>query len=189
MMLTQAKHWTYQDYLELDDENRYEIISGELLMAPAPTFKHQYISANIEKLINFHLQNNDLGILIHAPLDIIFSDKYILQPDIIFIANENLSIIVEHGIEGVPDMIIEIISPSTMWRDRHEKMTTYESFGVNEYWIVDPENQTIDQYLLNEGVYSIHNFFEHDQTIKSQVINGLELGLESVFQLPRKYSK
>ena len=132
------KKYTYQDYLELpDDGNRYEIIEGELVMPPAPYTIHQDICRNIATELTIYTRKMKLGKIYFAPTDVVLSDINVVQPDILFISNENLQIITEKNIKGVPDLIVEIISPSTEYYDLFVKKETYEKSGVKEYWLVD----------------------------------------------------
>jgi Uma2 family endonuclease len=178
------KTYTYQDYFEMpDDGNRYEIIEGELLMSPAPYMNHQFISLNLVlKLAKFVLENK-LGKICYAPVDVLLSDFNIVQPDILFISSDNLQIITEKNIKGVPDLIIEIISPATGYYDLSGKKDLYEKFGVQEYWIVDPMKQRIDIYLNFEHKFELHQRLEKKGIVKSNILKGFEIDLETIFGL------
>ena len=109
---------TYEDYLSLpDDGNRYEILEGELVMTPVPSTRHQRISRQIQHRFILAMEDSGKGEIFSAPLDVVFDDESIVQPDLVYIAEENLGIIGEKNIQGAPDLIIEILSPSTRHRD------------------------------------------------------------------------
>jgi Uma2 family endonuclease len=176
------KVYTYQDYLELpDDGNRYEIIEGELIMSPAPYTIHQEVSLNIVVELTNFIRQKKIGRIYYAPTDIILSDINIVQPDILFISKENLRIITEKNIKGVPDLIIEIISPATGYYDLRGKKDIYEKFGVQEYWIVDPMKQRVDIYLNFENKFELHQRLEKKGILKSNILKGLDLNLDTIF--------
>jgi Uma2 family endonuclease len=146
---TEKKIYTYQDYANLpDDRNLYEILKGELIMTPSPVTIHQIISSRLERALDVFLDANSIGIFFHAPYDVILNEINVIQPDIIFVLNENSQIITEKNIKGCPDLIIEILSPGTAYYDLIDKKEIYETFGVKEYWIVDPKKQWIEIYIL-----------------------------------------
>ena len=113
---------TYEDYVLLpNDHNRYEILEGELAVTPAPSTKHQTASGNLFILLAQHIKAHDLGKLFHAPIDLILASTSVLQPDLVFVSKDRQRIITEKAIEGVPDLVIEILSPSTSRTDRVTK--------------------------------------------------------------------
>nr|NIR48553.1 Uma2 family endonuclease [candidate division KSB1 bacterium]NIR69031.1 Uma2 family endonuclease [candidate division KSB1 bacterium]NIS24097.1 Uma2 family endonuclease [candidate division KSB1 bacterium]NIT71016.1 Uma2 family endonuclease [candidate division KSB1 bacterium]NIU24716.1 Uma2 family endonuclease [candidate division KSB1 bacterium] len=139
------KTYTYQDYLDLpEDGERYEVINGELVMVPAPDTNHQDVSGKIEFELRKFNEKIHAGKIFDAPIDVVLSEENIHQPDILFIANENSQIITDKNISGAPDLIIEILSPSTAYYDLVEKKDNYEKFGVKEYWIVDPKKRRVE---------------------------------------------
>lgn len=150
--------WTYDDYcLMPDDRNRYEIIDGELIVSPSPTVTHQKVSKRLLHAIMLHVESTGAGIVFAAPLDLILSSTRVVQPDLVVIRPERRSLITERGIEGGPDLIIEIISPSTERTDRELKRKLYAAEGVTEYWLVDPRAHTMEILTLDvvqgESVY------------------------------------
>jgi len=180
---THRKTYTYQDYLDLpEDRNRYEIIEGELIVSPAPFTIHQDVSLNIvAEMLKFN-EKKKIGKIYYAPTDVILSENTVVQPDILFIAKENYRIITEKNIKGVPDLIIEIVSPSTAYYDMISKKEIYENYGVKDFWIVDPKKQWVEIFL------NIGNRFELNQRLKargeltSNVLNGFQLKLEKIFR-------
>lgn len=161
--------WTVEDYYELpEDGNQYEIIDGRLELKPSPTTTHQSISQFLEYTMIDSCRND--YIIFHAPLDVILSDIETRQPDILAIHRSRESIVEERGIVGPPDLVVEIISPNSAKRDRTMKKQSYARFGVPEYWIVDPSNLTIEQYVQTEfgQPYELLNVFGSEDTMGSE---------------------
>jgi Uma2 family endonuclease len=147
---------TYEDYVLLpNDGKRYEILEGELTVTPAPSTKHQTASVNLLVLLSQYIKQRDLGRLFHAPIDLILESSAVLQPDLLFVSKARQSIITERAIEGAPELVIEILSPGTSRTDRVTKAQIYARHGVPAYWIVDPEQKTIEIYLLEADGYRL----------------------------------
>jgi Uma2 family endonuclease len=147
---------TYEDYVLLpDDRNRYEILEGELTVTPAPSTKHQSASANLFKLLSRHIDDRNLGKLFYAPVDLILDPTTILQPDLLFVFSAHQQIITERAIEGVPDLIVEILSPTTSRTDRVTKAQIYARHSVPIYWIVDPDEESVEIYRLEGDVFRL----------------------------------
>jgi Uma2 family endonuclease len=174
---------TYEDYLTFPDQDRIrkEIIDGELVMSPSPTLKHQAIIGNLFVLLHNFIKKNKLGKIFFAPCDVILSDINIVQPDIIFISKENFEVLTDLNVRGEPDLIIEILSPSTAKMDRIFKKSLYERFGVKEYWIIDPSEEIIEIWLLKNEQYQLSSTFHKNQILISQMFTGLEINLSEIF--------
>ncbi len=180
LTIDRSKKWTVDDYMLLDEDLRCEIIDAELIMTPAPTTKHQRISKALFLKMSHFIKGN--GELFYAPIDIYFNEENVLQPDLVFIKRERLGIVQEKGIIGTPDLIVEIISPSNSYIDRYLKKRKYAQFGVQEYWIVDPGNKTIEVYNLGEGhEYGLTLFVSEEGDVKSSVLEGLTFELSEIF--------
>jgi len=132
-----------------------QLINNKLIMSPAPQNLHQVVLNDINIEISLYLRKNKMGEVRIAPFDVYFSDENILQPDILFIRNENLNKINTKGLSGAPDLVIEILSPSTSQLDFEEKKLVYERFGVQEYFIVDPGSKMVYAYFLNKIEYEV----------------------------------
>lgn len=146
--------FTYEDYLSFpEDRHRHELIDGEHFMTPSPNFKHQRISARLENILYNFVDKYKLGVVLDAPMDVILSEFDVVEPDIIYISNQNRGIITERAIEGVPDLIVEIISVSSRKMDKVIKKKLYEHYGVSEYWIIDPEIDLLEVYKLSGSIY------------------------------------
>jgi len=173
--------FTYNDYFHMPDEKRYELIEGELFMAPSPNEAHQRISGDLEFLLRQHVRENGLGFVYDAPFDVVLSDEDVVQPDILFISKERSSIITVDNVRGVPDLIIEIISMSTSKRDKKEKNEIYSKYGVKEYWIVDPTVENIEVKVLEEDGLETIKTYTKDEMLTSQVLPDLRIDLKVVF--------
>lgn len=147
-----TERWTYTEFARLPaDGNRYEVISGELHMTPAPRPLHQVIIMRLVALMGGFVEAHDLGWVLPGPIDVLFAEGDYLEPDLIFIRRERGGIISDRGIEAAPDLVVEVLSGSTAERDRGIKRERYMYFGVPTYWIVDPEAREIEVYRLAEG--------------------------------------
>lgn len=177
--------WTYEDYARLpNDQWRYEIIKGELRMAPAPRTRHQEVGFNLKLSLGQFVQANQLGKVYDAPIDVILSDNLTdtdlaapVQPDILFIAQDRLDIVQDKFIAGAPDLIIEILSPSNWLDDRRDKFMVYEAAGVREYWIVDPDHCSVEVFVLHNGQYTQVGRYAPGDTIHSDVVAGFAIAV------------
>jgi len=173
--------WTYDDYARLPDNGwRYEVIRGELVMSPAPSAAHQSAAVALIYALQGYVRSRNIGRVLAAPIDVILPDlSSPVQPDVLVVLNEHLAII-EDRIEGVPDLVIEILSPSTARHDRHVKYRLYAEAGVTEYWIVDPEACTADVYTrLGNGFVPLGHY-ERDGVIQSKLLPELRLPLDEI---------
>lgn len=176
-----AKRWTYEEYYKLQDDQRYEIIAGHLLMAPAPDTWHQDWLNQLNVLITLYLRKKkNLGRLFIAPVDVVLDEENVVQPDLIFVATPNLNIIKRRAIFGAPDLVVEFISPSTVRRDRYEKMNLYARFGVKEYWMGDAANKSLEILTLVENRYQLHCSAEEKGRLNSLVLTGLKFDLSEL---------
>lgn len=178
---TEKKKYTYADYLKTPDDQRYELIEGVLIMTPSPVTRHQRISRKILIALDKYVTENDLGEVFDAPLDVFLDNENIVQPDILFISKERLDIIGEKNIQGAPDLVIEIISESTAYRDLVQKKKLYARFGVKEYWIVIPEESSIEVYTLKDNAFALRKSYGKDDTLQSLLLQKLKIELKKIF--------
>ena len=172
----QTKRWTYEQYFRLDDPQRYEIIAGQLIsMSPAPGIWHQKWVRELLVLLTLHTKEHQLGEVFVSPADVVLDDENTVQPDLGFVAASNVSIIQPRAIFGVPDLLIEGISPSSAIHDRHQKSELYARFGVKEYWLADPANRSIEIFVLEHGGYRLHSASESGGHVKSALLPGFEI--------------
>jgi Uma2 family endonuclease len=176
-----AIKFTYQDYINTPDDKRYELIDGELILAPAPRRDHQRVDMRLGWRLGRFVEENALGVAYSAPRDVVFSDTNIVQPDLMFISNERMHIDTESEVWGAPDLVVEILSPSTAARDRTVKRSLYARNGVNEYWLVDADARTIAVMLLGEqGFEPVATYGEGD-TLVSPTLPGFSILVDEVF--------
>lgn len=176
-----VKH-TYEDYCLLPDDKRYELIDGEFYeMAPAPSSVHQRILLTLARLMADWVDQEKLGEVLVAPLDVILSTNDTLQPDILFVSERRRNIITNRACEGPPDLIVEILSPSTTNRDLGIKRERYALFGVSEYWVVDPAAQSIEVLALRGAEFATSGTFSGDMAPYTEVLPGFEFPVMSIF--------
>lgn len=137
----------------LDDRNRYELIDGELAVTPAPIPAHQWVVTRLGSTVEIHVYERGLGMVFCAPVDIVFSDLDVVEPDIVYLTAEQVARIGEHAILEPPTLVVEVLSPSTARRDRGHKKDLYERAGVPHYWLVHPTRRTLEAYELQSGRY------------------------------------
>jgi len=176
-----AIRFTYQDYLQLSEDRRYEIVDGDLYVVPAPIPYHQKVSRNFEFLLYEYVKKHDVGEVLHAPCDLLLSESDVVQPDIMFIAKDQLSIITDANIQGAPTVVIEILSPSSEKRDRGAKQKLYARAGIQEYWIVDLRVKTVEVLRLTLSGYSQHAYFQVEDSLHSLIFPHLTIPLLDVF--------
>lgn len=173
---------TYEDYYRLDDDRRYEVIGGELFLVPSPNVFHQQISIRLSTLLYNYVFENNLGLLLEAPMDVCFTSEDIVQPDIIFISRERQDIVSEANIQGAPDLIIEILSSTTARRDRTKKKDLYARHGVKELWIIHPVTQTIEVFTLEGESYKEPIFYtRRNDKVFSLVLPELKIKPSDIF--------
>jgi Uma2 family endonuclease len=150
-----ATKLTYQDYLLLpEDGKRYEIMDGDLYMTPAPATRHQIIATRLSHVLMTYLETHQIGTVLTAPCDVVLSDTDTVQPDLLLVLNVGSARITEKNIQGPPDLVVEILSPGTAARDQELKRKRYEYFAVREYWLIDPDHNTMEILRLEEGRYA-----------------------------------
>ena len=181
VMRIQQGPFTYADYLLTPDDVRYELINGELIMAPAPVPRHQRVGMRFSNRMGPIIDENALGELFAAPIDVYLSDTNLVQPDILFISAARAHIITETNIQGAPDLVIEIASPRTQDDDRTVKRELYERFGVLEYWMAYPFTQTVDALRLENGRFVDAGHYGRGDTITTPLLPGLRIDLSKVF--------
>ena len=179
-MVTATKKLTYLDYLETPDDVRYELIDGELVLMPSPKTIHQRIQ---KKLMWWFMQIEvaGLGTVWDAPYDVFLSETSIFQPDILFISNERAHIITEDNVQGSPDLVVEIISPSDPRRDTVRKRSIYERYRVGEFWLVDPYARNITVLTLGEYGYETAGIYGEGDTLTSPTLPGFALNVSDLF--------
>jgi Uma2 family endonuclease len=176
-----ARPLTYDDLCQLpDDSNRYEIIGGELIASPSPNRSHQKVSLRLTLLIAPYVDARQLGEVYVAPVDVRLSPHNIVEPDLLFIRQDRLGIYGSTGpVDGAPDLVVEIVSPSSRVMDRVRKAALYADSGVPEYWLVDPEKRELQLLVLQQGQYAPVE--PVDERFHSTVIPGLVVDPATLF--------
>jgi len=178
---------TYADLMEFDipegDTGIYELLNGEIVRRSSPNTPHQRASMKLLVQLARFIEEKNLGELFHAPYDV-YLDEYNagIQPDLLFVSHERDFVIKENnGVVGAPDLVVEILSKGTTNRDRGIKKDIYEQFAVREYWIVDPQNRSIEVYRMENNRFRLYSFAAEEGMVKSSVLEGLELEVGTVF--------
>lgn len=180
MQQPKGRKYTYADYQAWDDGNRYELIDGEVYdMSPAPTRTHQAIVGALFTQLYNHLKGKACKVFV-APFDVILSEDTVVQPDIVVIYDgEKLR---EDGCHGAPDMVVEVLSPSSGNRDRLVKYQLYEAAGVREYWVVSPHERLVQVSLLRDGSYAnATRPYGEAEAVPVTVLEGCAVELAEVF--------
>jgi Uma2 family endonuclease len=175
--------WSYADYERLpDDGSRYEVLFGVLYEMAPPAPLHQIVIARLLRRLGPAAEDTGLGILIPSPIEVILpAFATPVQPDLLFVRAERMTIIKEKRVEGPPDLVIEVLSPSTARFDRRTKYDAYEQAGIPEYWIVNPRLRSVEINYLEEGQYSIAGEFGKAELIVSPTLGELGFSLDSLF--------
>jgi Uma2 family endonuclease len=178
----QPKLLTYEDYARLTppDSGNYELHNGNIVFMPSPSDKHQFVVTDLTTMLNSYVKTHKLGRVIVAPMDTQLSEVDILQPDILFVSNQRLGII-DKIVNGAPDLVVEILSPSNDTKEMSYKKYVYETAGVQEYWLVNLEKQTITQYELIENELRWQRTLTKADTLESVVLSGFLLALDTLF--------
>ncbi len=187
--MTQSVHtvkFTYADYLLFpEDGRRHELIDGEHYVTPSPITKHQKILVNLLISVGSNLQKTKAGQVLAAPMDVILSDRDIVQPDLLFISKNRGAILTEKNIQGAPDLLVEILSNSTRKTDEIFKRKLYEQHQISEYWIIDPELETVKVYRLST-IKSYERMeeltLETDNTLTTPLLPDWQLRLKQLFE-------
>jgi Uma2 family endonuclease len=172
MVSTQpATGLTYEDYLKTSDDERWELLDGELVMAPSPSMPHQIVATDLVTLLNSFVRERGLGHVITAPADVVLSDTNVVQPDLFFVSTEREQIITRPNIQGAPDE-----------RDRTVKRKLYAEHGVKEYWLVDPDAMTVTVLLHGERDFEEAGVYRKGQTLTSPTLQGFSVNLDDIFR-------
>lgn len=172
--------FTYKDYLTWDDGKRWEIIDGEVYnMTPAPTVFHQDVVTKLAHSLINQLEGKRC-IPFVSPIDVVLSEENVVQPDVIVVCDKK-KILASH-IHGAPDLVIEILSPSTNLKDRREKKDIYEKFGVKEYLLIDPEEKYAERYILQKSRFGVSEIFGPKDTISIRCLKGVKISLKNILK-------
>jgi Uma2 family endonuclease len=177
---------TVEDLAALPEGTLAELIDGEIIMSPSPNRLHRHVVQELFLALAGHVRARKSGQLFLAPFDVHLSEQYVFQPDIIFIARERVEEVLGEFVYGSPDLVIEILSPSTAYYDLTKKREAYEAFGVKEYWIVDPERNRVEILVHDKGAYRTDQVVTGRGRARSVLLAGLEVDIEPLFEHPGK---
>lgn len=173
---------TYDDLAEMpDDGKRYELLEGEIVVSPAPVRNHQWAVFQMGQYLG-KAQDAGLGEVYVAPFEVYFDEHNAAQPDVLFVRRERLHIITEARVEGAPDLVVEVLSPSTRRRDLRVKMQIYARFGVPYYWLVDAGDRTVQPYELTGGHYTSQPLLHPGDTLACPLFPGIALDVAALFR-------
>ena len=173
---------TYQDYARTPEGEIWELIDGEKFMPPSPSAAHQGVAVELTSLLHGFVKGRSLGRVYVAPFDVVLSDVDVVQPDLLFVSKGREHIITPANVRGAPDLVIEIRSPSTSSRDWTIKRGLYARYGVNEYWVVDPDERKIWVLLLGDDGFDEVGSYGIGDVLTSPTLEGLTIGLDDIFQ-------
>ena len=177
---------TYDDFVLFpDDGKRHELIDGEHYVTPSPNTRHQQIAGDLFALIWTYLEAHPIGRVFVAPFDVVFSQFDVVEPDILYLSHDRATdVLTRANVQGAPDLVIEIGSPSTRRRDETIKRHLYERSGVSEYWVVDPELDIVRMYRREvEGFgRALERSLEAGDVLATALLPGLELPLSRIFR-------
>jgi Uma2 family endonuclease len=164
-----------------DDGKRYEVIDGDLYVTPSPAWGHQLVVTNLLVVLANHIKRHGLGKIVPAPTGVVLDEETAVEPDIVFISREREQIISARGVEGPPDLVVEVLSPSTQSTDRTVKMHRYAAAGIPHYWLASTSAPAIEVYRLGEDGYELVGIFGPGTTFRPELFPDLEILIDDLF--------
>ncbi len=172
---------TYDDFCLLpDDGKRREIIEGELYVTPSPQTPHQRTVGRLFMRLGLFVESHKLGEVFVAPFDVVFSEFDVVEPDILYISNARAGILTNRNVQGAPDLVVEVLSESTWRVDRSVKLKLYGKFGVQEYWIIDPEGPSAEIYRRGEEGLTLAARLSAEDALTSPLFPGFSVPLRQL---------
>jgi Uma2 family endonuclease len=178
------KKYTYEDYLQIPDEPgyRFEVLEGELVREPSPNVPHQRASRELLMILNNYFREADPeSEVFAAPLDVTFDELNVVQPDILYVSGEKKEILKHTRIDGPPTLVVEILSPSTYRKDRLRKMQIYQRAKIQHYWLVNPDDKTLECFSLRNGLYAFVASGMEDEVVEHPEFPGLTVDLKTLW--------
>jgi len=185
--MTQSKpriKFTVNDYMTTPPDKRYQLLDGELILAPAPTTRHQRIIIHLLQAMDTFVRANGIGEVFLSPCDVVLSNYDVVQPDLLFVSHDRSSIVTDANLQGAPDLVVEVLSPATQHYDRGYKRTLYSNHGVREYWLVDPEAQTVEVLTASGRGLVPAATYRWGEAVRSPLFAGLSIELDQLFGQP-----
>ena len=181
MLTPEKKKYTKDDYQALDEGAPFQLINADLIMSPSPVVSHQKILLALAKqFMNYMDQNNDPGVLLIAPMDVHLDEENIFQPDLLYVKEDRKKELVREYIFGAPDLIVEILSPSTAYYDLRQKKDIYEKYGVKEYIIIDPIQRNAEIYNLENDRFVLNQKVSSPGKFHLLTLSGLRIDIEKL---------
>ncbi|MDB5099763.1 MAG: ribosomal protein [Cyanobacteria bacterium RYN_339] len=177
---------SYEDYAAIDDDERYEVLEGELIpMGPAPFLRHQHVAGRIFRALGNHVDATGIGQVFIAPVDVVLRAERpatVLQPDVLYFGPQSLERLTRANVQGPPDIVVEVLSPSNARKDAVRKLGLYQKFGVPEYWIVPEHTDRIEVLRLDDdGNYARPQLYLPGEVLRTPMIPGFELDVAKIF--------
>jgi Uma2 family endonuclease len=180
--LPEKARYTYDDYQQLPEGAPYELVNGHLVMSPSPSVQHQRLVFHLGSDLSASVQATDEGgEVLLAPMDVHLSENTVVQPDILYVSPGRSDRIEEQEINGAPDLVIEVASPYTSHLDAFDKKQLYEAHGVREYWIVDPDTETVEVYQNTDDGYRQHARAVGEGRVASEILDDFAVILDDLF--------
>ena len=180
--------YTYEEYLKIPEEPgcRFEILEGILVKEPSPSMQHQRVSSVLyRQLADFFDGFDPRGELFFAPLDMTLTNSNVLQPDLLFVSGARREVMREERIDGPCDLVVEIMSPTNRRKDRLQKMEIYRKAGIPHYWLADPEENTLEAFMLRDGSFALIVAGGPGDNFTHPEFPGLDLDLDRIFHRPK----
>ena len=171
---------TYEDYRNTPEDERYELLDGELVRLETPPIAHQRVLVDLGSSMALFVEESELGEVLPIPTDVVLSNTDVVQPDLLFVSNERSHIITEQNIQGAPDLVVEILSPSTANRDWTIKRELYARHGVKELWMVDPDARIVWVMLLRDGDFELVGVYGEGQSVSSTTLEGFTVDIDEI---------
>jgi Uma2 family endonuclease len=174
----------YEDYVRLTppDSSNYELHNGIILYMATPVPLHQIVLTNLLTEMTVYVKRHQLGRVLPAPMDTVFTPNDVLQPDLLYLSKERLHLVGAKKIEGAPDLVVEILSPSNHSKEMGYKKLIYELSGVREYWLVNLDKKTLTQYENVENEFYMRRVFQYADTLTSIILTGFEMPMSELFE-------
>ena len=183
MVVRRAVRFRAEDIWDTpDDGNRYEVIDGDLYMTPPPVVIHQRGGGRLYRILGNYLDANPIGEVFIAPIGLTLDDANGLQPDIVYVSNARRDIVKERGIEGAPDLVVEVLSPSTEARDRGVKWRRYAAAGVPHYWLLAPRTRSLEAYALTESGYELGGTYGPGSMFRAALFPNLDIPIDALWR-------
>jgi Uma2 family endonuclease len=181
MLTAEKQKATYDDYVLLPEGAKYQLIDGEIVEMPTPIVAHQIAVTNVAVMLHEVVMKKKLGRVLVAPMDVFLDNHNTFQPDVMFISNERLAIIGTDMVRGAPDLVVEVLSPSTAYYDLRKKMPIYFKYGVKECWIIDVSEGVVERYAWLDGEPKRISKSKGSEKITTPILPDFEISTEQIF--------